>query len=319
MKCVVFVAVALALVSSARAFDAEAEADADMEVDAPTVKPRVMKRKEWMSLKSVVIVPKGDPRARPPSDAAIVAPPAGDNSKTWQSPVVELRPTLQLGAGSYCTNAASNIRASASTSGRVLLTTTVGEAVRVTGTSETSANGYVWVPVAARGQNGFIAKSLLGSCTTPAPSTSRAFPLYKQCGASWSGAQLGSCAGTSVCKAGCAMSSVAMILKSRGYDTDPGRLNAWLKANGGYSGCAIYWGSVDRLGKTKCQGFQTGSFATVCGWVRSGYGVVLNVNNGGHWVLATGCDGSNNVMVNDPGYSKVSYPFSQVGRMVLYK
>jgi hypothetical protein len=45
---------------------------------------------------------------------------------------------------------------------------------------------------------------------------------------------------------------------------------------------------VDKLGKTSCQGFKNGSYSQVCDWVKAGYGVVLNVNNGGHWVLATG-------------------------------
>jgi hypothetical protein len=38
---------------------------------------------------------------------------------------------------------------------------------------------------------------------------------FKQCGESWSGDELGTCSQT-ICSAGCAMSSVAMILNSRG-------------------------------------------------------------------------------------------------------
>jgi len=113
-----------------------------------------------------------------------------------------------------------------------------------------------------------------------------------------------------------------MILKSRGVNTDPGKLNTWMRANGGYSGCAIYWAKADVYGgrKTSCQGQQGRvSYATLCSQVRAGYGVVLNVNNGGHWVLLTGCDGGSNLYVNDPGYSKASYPYSAVVGSVLYK
>jgi len=287
------------------------------------VKPRMFGHtKHFMDPKKIVIVPKGDPRAHPPSDAGIAAPPVNvDHSKTWSSPVVQLHPQLKSAPGTFCTAAPANIRKTASTTGAVLFTTTAGAQIRVTAPTETVQGGYTWVPVMGRSLSGFVAKTLLGSCNAPAATSSSTFPLFKQCDAGWSGDQLGGCKGTTVCKAGCAMSCVAMILKSKGYDTTPGKLNTWLNANSGFTtnGCAIYWGAVDKLGKTKCQGFQKGTFSTVCGWIKAGYGVVLNVNSGGHWVLGTGCDTSNNVLVNDPGYSKVSYPFSQVGTMVLYK
>jgi hypothetical protein len=41
---------------------------------------------------------------------------------------------------------------------------------------------------------------------------------------------------------GCAMTSIAMVLKYYGVDTDPGKLNAWLNENNGYaSGGYLYW------------------------------------------------------------------------------
>lgn len=39
--------------------------------------------------------------------------------------------------------------------------------------------------------------------------------------------------------------------------------------------------------------------------------VILNVHNGGHWVLAYAYSGDN-IMVNDPGYSTTSYALSQI-------
>lgn len=40
--------------------------------------------------------------------------------------------------------------------------------------------------------------------------------------------------------------------------------------------------------------------------------MILNVHNGGHWVLATSMINSNTVAVNDPGYSTTSYTFDQI-------
>ena len=47
--------------------------------------------------------------------------------------------------------------------------------------------------------------------------------------------------------------------------------------------------------------------------------VVMNVHNGGHWVLATGYSG-NTIYVNDPGYSTTAYDLSQIvnGQNVIY-
>ena len=39
--------------------------------------------------------------------------------------------------------------------------------------------------------------------------------------------------------------------------------------------------------------------------------VILNVHNGGHWVLATSMNG-NTIHVNDPGYSTSSYTLSEI-------
>lgn len=48
--------------------------------------------------------------------------------------------------------------------------------------------------------------------------------------------------GESLAEAGCAVSSAAMALAARGVDTDPGRLNEFLKSNGGYTPEGwIYW------------------------------------------------------------------------------
>ncbi|MBN2355569.1 C39 family peptidase [candidate division KSB1 bacterium] len=66
-------------------------------------------------------------------------------------------------------------------------------------------------------------------------------PYFNSSYGGWENGQLGWCSGVTIKYAGCALTSVAMVLKYYGADVDPGRLNTWLKNNGGYSGCAIYW------------------------------------------------------------------------------
>ena len=53
-------------------------------------------------------------------------------------------------------------------------------------------------------------------------------------------------------------------------------------------------------------------------YFKSGHAVVLNVNNGGHWVLMTGISGTN-FLVNDPGFSKTSYTQGEVVGSGVYK
>jgi hypothetical protein len=148
--------------------------------------------------------------------------------------------------------------------------------------------------------------------------TSNGWVMYKQCDSKWSGNQLGTCSDT-ICSAGCAMSSVAMILATKGAGKDPGSLNSWLKSNGGYSsGCLINWGSVDKLGYTKYQGKESPTESEICNGLSQGHGLVANVHNGGHWVLLTGCAGNGVFYVNDPGYSTTTYKHSDIVDLAVY-
>lgn len=99
-------------------------------------------------------------------------------------------------------------------------------------------------------------------------------------------------------------------------DTNPGTLNTWLKSNGGYQGNLFVWGSVGKFGMN-FKGFCNDK-ASMRNWINQGCDVMLNVNNGGHWVLAVGHD-SSKFYVQDPGYSTVtSYPDSNVGTSGVY-
>ena len=145
----------------------------------------------------------------------------------------------------------------------------------------------------------------------------RHYPLFKQCDGKWGGNSLGS---SSVCRIGCLMSSVSMALnglgkKVNGKSPNPGALNSYLKSHGGYQGNLFIWGSVAKFG-LKYQG-QTTSQTAIKNAICANKVVILNVNNGGHWVLATGVSGSS-YTVNDPGYSRSSYTQGQVVRAGIF-
>lgn len=149
-------------------------------------------------------------------------------------------------------------------------------------------------------------------------SSSYGWVEYKQCDSRWANQQLGTCSLT-ICSAGCAMSSVAMMLATKGTGHNPSSLDSWLTQNGGYAnGCDIYWGRVDAFGKTSYQGMETANEAEICNGLKAGHGIVANVNNGGHWVLLTACLGGGTFAVNDPGYNRATYTMGEILREAVY-
>jgi len=146
---------------------------------------------------------------------------------------------------------------------------------------------------------------------------SRTYPLYKQCDSRWANEQLGTSSNT-ICKAGCPMSSVSMALAGIGKNYNPSSLNAWLKGHGGYvSGDLFVWGSVNSLGLSYVGKIANSAIGSN---LDANNVVILNVHNGGHWVLATGHSG-NSIHVNDPGYSTTAYDLSEIvaGQTGLYR
>jgi ABC-type bacteriocin/lantibiotic exporter with double-glycine peptidase domain len=132
--------------------------------------------------------------------------------------------------------------------------------------------------------------------------------MYKQCDPAWRNEQLGTSSST-ICSAGCLMSSAAMALAGTGHSYNPSTLNQWLKSHGGYvSGNLFVWDSINSLGlifEGKVQNSQIKSN------LDQGKVVICNVHNGGHWVLAYAYNGDN-IMVNDPGYSTTSYSLGEI-------
>lgn len=143
--------------------------------------------------------------------------------------------------------------------------------------------------------------------------------MYKQCDSRWANQELGYCAGTTICSAGCAMTSVAMMLKTKGAGVDPSSLDSYLTHNGGYAnGCDIIWAKADDYGVTKFQGIEYANEQEICNGLSQMHGIIANVNNGGHWVLLTGCAGNGVFYVNDPGYSRTTYSMGEILREAVY-
>ena len=152
-------------------------------------------------------------------------------------------------------------------------------------------------------------KHLLVLATLLILSFSRTYPLYSQCDSRWAGDRLGTSPTNTICKAGCLISSASMALSGIGKNFNPCSINAWLNGHNGYVSDDLFvWASINELG-LKFVGFIANS--NIASNLNVDNVVILNVNNGGHWVLATGISG-NTIYVNDPGYSRSSYDISQV-------
>lgn len=132
-------------------------------------------------------------------------------------------------------------------------------------------------------------------------------PYFSQCDSAWGKDILGTCSQYNICQQGCAISSVAMVFKYFGINTNPGSINQWLKANGGYAaGCLINWSTAANLSPanlTFIARVTTQDWARLRYEISSGYPVILEVPfpNGQHFVVATGYSGDT-VFINDPYY-----------------
>jgi ABC-type bacteriocin/lantibiotic exporter with double-glycine peptidase domain len=116
------------------------------------------------------------------------------------------------------------------------------------------------------------------------------------------------------------MTSVAMAMnglgkKINGAAVTPKNLNQFLLANGGYQGNLYVWGAISRFG-FKYQGQPT-NINTIKNYVCSKAVVILNIDKGGHWVLATGVNG-NTFTINDPGRTRSTVSASEVSRAGVY-
>ena len=143
-------------------------------------------------------------------------------------------------------------------------------------------------------------------------------PTYKQCDPKWGSNQLGD--SSTICKSGSQMCSVASALASlgktiKGQTATPATLNDFVKPYDNPENFFL-WGSVSIFG-VSFKGEPT-STTDIKKYICTNSIVILNVNNGGHWVLATGYDDAIGYSVMDPGYSKRTYGFSEVQRAAVF-
>ena len=146
------------------------------------------------------------------------------------------------------------------------------------------------------------------------------FPHFSQGDPRWKSQKLGHGPST-IGSAGCLLTSVTSMIAGKGVKVNgasptPPIMNKWLKAHGGFSRDNFIWGSIGKLG-FKFLGKITNRNEMVKA-MNAGKLVILNVNHGRHYVLATGHD-KTGFKVMDPGYSKTHYKFSEVVSASLYK
>jgi len=109
---------------------------------------------------------------------------------------------------------------------------------------------------------------------------------------------------------GCALTSLAMLFKYYGVDTDPHSLNNWLKGNNGYLGSSsIIWSKAAEMagGKVNYQGMvnysETADIEYINSLIDNGYPVIarMNFQNTPHYVVITGRS-EFTYFINDPWY-----------------
>lgn len=131
-------------------------------------------------------------------------------------------------------------------------------------------------------------------------------PNYRQIWKPWGLTKLGFSSDDIEVK-GCALTSLSMVLKYYGVDTDPGELNDWLKANGGFQGGSISWskiyeksgGTVEYIGQKDYSGTQA-ELDLIRSEIDAGYPVMAKMPfYGFHYVVITGYSGST-FFINDP-------------------
>ena len=142
---------------------------------------------------------------------------------------------------------------------------------------------------------------------------------FNQCDSRWSTQQLGWCEGYDICHYGCAISSVSMILATKGVDVNPSSFDVFLSDNGGYiDGCDIVWAMADAYGVTSFQGIEYADESAICDGLAQDHGIIACVNGCTHFVLLTGCLGGGVFTVNDPAFSRSTYSMDEITFEAVY-
>lgn len=133
-------------------------------------------------------------------------------------------------------------------------------------------------------------------------------PALSQKDDRWRYDQLGT-SNTTIGGYGCLITSVSMMLKYFGFDTDPSRLNKLLKENGGFhNGNLFEWGTLERLfpGVSGYTRFEYAALDKIDAKLAQKIPVIINVDYvpntpaiDEHWVLVVGKE-NGSYIINDP-------------------
>lgn len=168
-----------------------------------------------------------------------------------------------------------------------------------------------------------ISLSSLSSSNYDIPFT---YPFYKQCDNNWGNDIMVT---KTICSVGCLMSSTSMAIYGTNIlinnnQSNPQQLNNWCKNTPNcyddsndlsevvvtqIDPSRIFWDDVTSMHRTNDL-----SFETIISYLQKGRIVIANVNSGHHFVLVTGYSttGDNTYYVNDPGYDRNTYTYSEV-------
>ena len=173
------------------------------------------------------------------------------------------------------------------------------------------------------------------SGTVTANAASSDYRSWAQWDSEWGSIHLGKSQYT-MKSSGCLVTAIAMLICHTGSadasSFNPGTLVTYLNNNGGFtSDGSLYWGRVcgaadnftlynsrvSLANMTKAQ-----KIAKMAEYVNNGYGVIVSVRNGGHWVAVDRIEGSTVYML-DPGDRNTdlfaTYSESGVDRLAIYK
>jgi hypothetical protein len=138
--------------------------------------------------------------------------------------------------------------------------------------------------------------------------SSMTIPVMGQQDGAWGGAPLGTSPTDTIASSGCAITSVTMMLRYYGIDTDPGAFNAWLTANGGYAfDDQLIWDAVTSYtgGRVAFSAWTGPDLNLIQGELDAGRPVVAEVQLEGnqHFVLITGYTADAGLQINDPWFA----------------
>ena len=148
-------------------------------------------------------------------------------------------------------------------------------------------------------------------------------PLFLQGDDRWANDHLGTSPRT-MAQVGCAVTSAAMVMKFYGLDTDPGRLNTFLLANGGYDdNNDLRWEGPAVLAPTRVRHVYEDlpSYELIDSNLRQGNPVIVRLNlpsGWTHFVVIMGKQGFN-YLIRDPsknGLRKGVYPLKDLGSKI---